>query len=140
MTHSVCAGACWHRSSPGAVPAMGKATGREAQPTQRRRQRTERLTQAQKTHTPAWCYCLIRSAQPQSHSQSKPPCMCVKERTDTWSVSLMLLSVDAAHVRTAPNAERLRLNLPETKTNAETQDEPGRKPGRLRRATSTPSL
>lgn len=33
VTHSVCAGACRRRSSPGAVPAMGKATGWEANPT-----------------------------------------------------------------------------------------------------------
>lgn len=44
VTHSVCAGACWYGSSPGAVPATGTATGWAAHPTQRKTQRTKGMT------------------------------------------------------------------------------------------------
>lgn len=80
VTHSVCAGACRRRSSPGAVPAMGKANGWEANPTQRKRQKTKKLTQAQKTHTLAWCYCAISQ-----HRQLKHHA-CVLKKDPTHEV------------------------------------------------------
>lgn len=50
VTHSVCAGACWYGSSPGAVPATGTAAGWAAHPTQRKTQRTKGMTY-RNTHT-----------------------------------------------------------------------------------------
>lgn len=80
VTHSVCAGACRRRSSPGAAPAMGKANGWEANPTQRKRQKTKKLTQAQKAHTLAWCYCVISQ-----HRQLKHHA-CVLKKDPTHEV------------------------------------------------------
>lgn len=80
VTHSVCAGACRRRSSPGAVPAMGKANGWEANPTQRKRQKTKKLTQAQKTHTLAWCYCAISQHRQLKHHT------CVLKKDPTHEV------------------------------------------------------
>lgn len=44
VTHSVCAGACWYGSNPGAVPATGTAMGWAAHPMQRKKQRTKGMT------------------------------------------------------------------------------------------------
>lgn len=42
VTHSVCAGACWYGSSPGAGPATGTARGWAAHPTQRETQKDKK--------------------------------------------------------------------------------------------------
>ena len=42
VTHSVCAGACWYGSSPGAVPATGTARGWAAHPTQRKKHKGQK--------------------------------------------------------------------------------------------------
>lgn len=56
VTHSVCAGACWHGSSPDAVPAKGTATGWAAHPTQRKEKKhteDKRHDVPELTHTDA---------------------------------------------------------------------------------------
>lgn len=59
VTHSVCAGACWYGSRPGAVPATGTAKGWAAHPTQRKTQRTKGMT----------CQIVHRHARTHTHTQ-----------------------------------------------------------------------